>query len=46
MLHIVKSKYQEDMIKKCIRSNKEIPQEAGKIAELEEEYQVQEKDFY
>ena len=40
------SKNQKDMIKKYIRGYKEIPEEAGKIAELEkEEYQILEKDF-
>lgn len=35
------------MINKCIRSYKEIPEEAGKVAELEKgKYQVLEKDFY
>ncbi len=37
---------QKDIIKKYIRGYKEIPEEAGKIAELEkEEYQILEKDF-
>lgn len=37
---------QKDIIKRYIRGYKKIPEESGKIAELEkEEYQILEKDF-